>query len=435
MMRPQCIKLLAALAILLLVATVAMLNWPAELVLGSVREGNPSAVVQGTPVAALVVERGAYLARLGNCVGCHTAQGGAPYAGGRAVKTPFGMVYTSNLTSDPLMGIGAWSATEFWQALHSGRSKDGRLLYPAFPYTSYTWVTREDSDAIFAYLRSVPPVAQANQPHALRFPYDSQVALAAWRALFFRPQRWEDDVRRSVEWNRGAYLVRSLGHCAACHTPRNALGGSRERRTLGGGMIPGQDWYAPALNDPSQAGVQEWPEEEIVALLRTGSAPRGAVSGPMAEVVARSTQYLDEEDARAIAVYLRELPAHAPSVSSESVAPAQAMLQRGQAVYDRHCAQCHGGVGQGVAGAFPPLAGNRAVLLETPVNLIRVVLAGGFLPATVGNPRPHGMPPFLHVLSDEEVADVLTFVRNAWGNRAPAVGTIDVYRAREGRSP
>lgn len=434
MRRPQCIKLLTALVTLLLVAAMGMYNWLDRPMSEAGQEGSSSAVLQEAPLAALV-ERGAYLARLGNCLGCHTAQGGAPYAGGRAIKTPFGVVYASNLTSDPLEGLGAWSAAEFWQALHNGRSKDGRLLYPAFPYTSYTWVTREDSDAIFAYLRSVPPVAQVNQPHALRFPYDSQVALAAWRTLFFRPQRWEYEAGRSVEWNRGAYLVRSLGHCAACHTPRNALGASRERRTLGGGMIAGQDWYAPALDDPSQAGMQNWTVEEIVALLRTGSAPRGAVSGPMAEVVARSTQYLDEADARAMAVYLRELPVHPPSVSSESVAPAQAMLQRGWAVYDRHCAQCHGSAGKGVDGAFPPLAGNRAVLLEAPVNMIRVVLAGGFLPATGGNSRPHGMPPFLHVLSDDEVADVLTFVRNAWGNRAPAVGTIDVYRAREGRSP
>lgn len=388
----------------------------------------------GPPAGPTQVARGAYLARVGNCAGCHTARGGAAYAGGRGIETPFGLVYSSNLTPDPATGLGAWSSGDFWRALHHGRSRDGRLLNPAFPYTSYTQVTREDSDALHAYLRSLPAVVQAARPHALRFPFGTQAALAAWRALYFTPGVAVIDRSRSTEWNRGAYLVNGLGHCAACHTPRNALGAERADQALAGGRVAGQGWYAPALDDPAEAGVAQWPLGEVVALLTTGVAPRASVIGPMAEVVFGGTQHLSDADARAIAVYLQALPQRSrPAVPS--AAPAPATLARGTRVYEQQCAQCHGDHGEGVPGAFPPLAGNRAVLLADPANLLRVVLQGGYLPATAGNPRPHGMPPFRQVLGDEDVAAVLSFVRNAWGNRAPGVGTIDAYRAREARSP
>ena len=386
------------------------------------------------PASAELVARGAYLARVGNCAGCHTAQGGADYAGGRGIATPFGTVYAGNLTPDAATGIGAWSPGDFWRALHHGRSRDGRLLYPAFPYTSYTQVTREDSDALYAYLRSLPAVPQARPAHALRFPYSTQAALAVWRALNFRPGQPAADPARSAEWNRGAYLVNGLGHCTSCHTPRNALGAERQALALGGGRVAGQGWYAPALDMPAEAGVAQWPLQDVVALLKTGVAPQGSVTGPMAEVVFRSTQHLTDPDARAMAVYLQALPQRSPA-GAPVATPAATALQRGAKVYEQHCAQCHGDQGQGEPGAFPALAGNRAVLLADTTNLLRVVLQGGYLPATAGNPRPHGMPPFRQVLADEEVAAVLSFVRNAWGNQAPAVDTIDAYRAREARIP
>ena len=416
-----------------------------------------SETLQSTPE---LVARGEYLARAGNCMACHTVQGGAPYAGGRGIDTPFGVIHTSNLTPDKATGIGNWSAAEFWRALHNGRSKDGRLLYPAFPYPNYTLVMREDSDAIYAYLQSLPAVVQANRPHALRFPYNTQAALGVWRALFFTagPPQGEkatpsggSDTRsggawgatlapgappaeptQSAQWNRGAYLVNGLGHCAACHTPRNALGASNPSQAFSGGLIPVQNWYAPALNAAAEAGVAHWPVEDVIALLKTGVAPQGSVTGPMAEVVFRSTQYLSDADARAMAVYLRALPQQAPAAPAVAQ-PSAATLARGAKVYEQHCAQCHGDKGEGKPGAFPALAGNRAVMLQDPTNLIRVVLQGGYLPATAGNPRPHGMPPFMQVLGDDDVAAVSTFVRNAWGNQAPAVGTIGVYRARERR--
>lgn len=387
--------------------------------------------LQSTPE---LVARGEYLARVGNCMACHTTQGGAPFAGARSIETPFGVVHSSNLTPDKAQGIGNWTSAEFWRAMHHGRSKDGRLLYPAFPYPNYTEVTREDSDAIFAYLQNVPAVAEANRPHALRFPYSTQAALGVWRALFFTPGTApRPEPTHTAEYNRGAYLVNGLGHCTACHTPRNALGATTTAKAFTGGLIPVQNWYAPALNAAAEAGVKEWPTEDVVALLKTGLAPHGSVLGPMAEVVFRSTQYLTDADARAIAVYLQALPQQDDRKAPAATTPPAAAMARGGKVYEQQCAQCHGDQGQGEPGAFPALAGNRAVVLNDPTNLVRVVLQGGYLPATAGNPRPHGMPPFQQFLSDEEVAAVTTFVRNSWGNQAPGVGTIEVYRARERR--
>ncbi|MBU2409443.1 MAG: cytochrome c, partial [Gammaproteobacteria bacterium] len=257
------------------------------------------------------VERGRYLALAGNCAGCHTTRGGQPYAGGVGIQTPFGTVFASNLTPSSKAGIGQWSAAEFWRAMHNGRSKDGRLLYPAFPYPNFTRVTREDSDAIFAFLRTQPSADTPNIAHRLRFPYDSQIALAAWRALYFEPQRFEPAPARSAEWNRGAYLVEGLGHCIACHGQRNSLGAIQSELGLAGGLIAGENWYAPSLRSKREAGVADWDAKDVVALLKTGVAPRGSVMGPMADVVYGSTQHLNEADLNAMAAYLKQLPASA----------------------------------------------------------------------------------------------------------------------------
>lgn len=378
------------------------------------------------------LRRGAYLALAGNCMGCHTAPGGPPYAGGRPIETPFGSVHASNLTPDQATGIGAWSADEFWRAMHNGRSRDGRLLYPAFPYPSFTLVTREDSDAIHAYLRSLPPVRQANRPHELRFPYDTQAALAVWRALFFEPAEFRADAARDAAWNRGAYLVRGLAHCTACHSERNAFGATGPAREFGGGLMPSAHWYAPALTAADEAGVAQWSEAEVVRLLGTGVAERASTLGPMAEVVFRSLQYLNEADLQAMAAFLRTLPQEARAAPALVPGRAAVADPRGARLYTEHCAQCHGNEGQGGPGAPRPLAGNRAVTLGTPANLIRVLLVGGYVPATAGNPRPHGMPPFSQALSDEEIATVLTYLRGTWGNEAAPVTLLDVLRSRQG---
>jgi len=231
-----------------------------------------------------IVAKGEYLARAGDCIACHTNPGGARFAGGLAMATPFGTIYSSNITPDPKTGIGSWTADDFYGVMHTGRFPDGGLIYPAMPFGSYTKVTREDSDAIFAYLRSVPPVHQPNRPHDLRFPFNNRQLILGWRTLFFHEGEYQPDPTKSAEWNRGAYLVDGLGHCAMCHSPINALGGSSQSKAFEGGLIPMQNWYAPSLTSNKEAGLGEWSIEEIVDLLRNGVSHRGAVYGPMAEV-------------------------------------------------------------------------------------------------------------------------------------------------------
>ena len=409
--------------IALVIALVWMFNY---LGAARVRDASPT-----TPPAPEQVARGAYLARAGNCMLCHTERGGAPFAGGRPVDTPFGTVYASNLTPDTDTGIGGWSVGHFRRALHEGRSRDGRLLYPAFPYTHTTRITGADADALFDYLRSMPPVNKPNRAHRLRWPYSMQAALAVWRALYFRPERHLDDPGRSREWNRGAYLVQALGHCSACHTTRTALGGMAESTDLSGGLIPMQNWYAPSLASPQEAGVADWSLTEIELLLQTGRSPRATVLGPMAEVVLHSTQYLEPGDIRAMATYLKSLPpASRDSDPREMRQATSAVLDRGGKIYDDRCASCHGDKGQGVRDAYPVLAGNRAVTMPITANLVQVVLHGGFPPATRGNPRPYGMPPFALTLSDAEVAAVLTYVRTSWGNHAAPVSELSVTQQR-----
>jgi mono/diheme cytochrome c family protein len=408
-----------------LLAAAAALVWTLN-----VRDEPDLSVPAGSvPTTPDVLARGAYLALAGNCASCHTSRGGTPYAGGRGIDTPFGTVYSSNLTPDAATGLGGWSSAHFWRAMHNGRSKDGRLLYPAFPYTSYTEITRVDSDALFAYLQSLPPAAAPATPHTLRWPFNTQAALAVWRALYFEPGQPVADTTQSAEWNRGAYLVRGLGHCGACHTARNALGATDDRLSLAGGMIPMQNWYAPSLTSKHEAGVADWPHEDIVRLLQTGTSPRGAVLGPMAEVVLKSTQHLASADVAAMATYLKALP-QSPVEPPPRSAPDARLAARGNELYTKHCAACHGEQGQGVAGAYPPLAGNRAVTMPHTANLVQTVLNGGYAPATAGNPRPYGMPPFVLVLNDADIAAVLTHIRTAWGNQGSGVSEIEVNRLR-----
>lgn len=380
-----------------------------------------------TVANSALVERGAYLARAGNCVGCHSARGGQPYAGGRAIATPFGTVFAGNLTPDAESGLGRWSAEAFWRAMHHGQSRDGRLLVPAFPYDSYTRISRTDSDALYAYLGSLPAVSQANRPHALRWPYNTQFALATWRTLYFEPQAFTTDASQSAEWNRGAYLVRGLGHCAACHSARDALGGPAGDLT--GGRLPQPAWLAPSLRAESEAGVQHWDIARTVELLQRGTTTGASVMGPMAEVVFESTQHLSAADLRAMALYLQAL---APQPVAQPVFEAAGgeQLALGEKVYGQSCADCHGQQGEGAPGAYPALAGNRTVTQAQAGNTVLAVLGGGFAPATAGNPQPYGMAPYRTLLTDAEIAAVVTHLRQSWGNRASVVRPQDVQRLR-----
>ena len=382
------------------------------------------------------IKQGEYLARVGNCMSCHTARGGEQYAGGRAVPTPFGNIYTSNLTPDAETGIGKWTNSDFWQAIHNGKSKDGSLLYPAFPYTNYTKVTRADSDAIFAYLHTLPAVSQKNIAPELRFPYDNRALLYVWRALYFRPGQYTNDDKQSVEWNRGAYLAQGLGHCSACHSPRDSFGGTNLKAELGGGIIPVLNWYAPPLNGDKENGLGNWEIAHLSAFLKTGVAPSRSVSGPMAEVVAGSLQHMNDADINALSGYLKSLPQQiaAPTAAAENIRPEdkKAMITAGAKLYENQCATCHQASGKGVPSVYPALAGSSAINTPIATNAIRMVLHGGYAPSTVGNPRPYGMPPFAQTMSDEEVAAVLTYVRNSWGNQGNAISSNQVnhYRSR-----
>ncbi|HET9822630.1 MAG TPA: cytochrome c [Burkholderiaceae bacterium] len=371
---------------------------------------------------AALVARGRELALIGNCAGCHTAPGGAPYAGGLAIPTPFGPTYAGNLTPEVRTGLGRWTREDFWTALHEGRARDGRPLVPTFPYTSYTHVRREDSDALFAYLRSLPAVHQPDRPHELRFPFGSAVVLRAWQWLFFEPADLAADeaARRALPERaaRGAYLVQGLGHCGACHAPRNAFGAPSGALT--GGEMSLQGWTAPSLHPRAgDAGHAE----EMAALLRAGQTARSTVLGPMADVVYRSLQHWPPADIAAVADFLARLPPE----PAPAAAPADAaQLDRGRAVYGEQCADCHGRDGEGAGTAYPALAGNPTVLQPSPRNLVQVVRFGGFAPVTAANPRPYGMPPAS--LSDADTAAVLSFVRQSWGNRAGAVSALDVLK-------
>lgn len=419
-------------SLLVLALGVVWDNW------GDLLRPQPDHMASTAPATEAQIEQGRYLALAGNCMACHTTRGGTPFAGGRRIDTPFGGVYSSNLTPDPETGLGRWTAQDFWQAMHRGRSPNGRLLAPAFPYNHTSVITRQDSDAILAWFKTLPPVVQAQPAHTLVWPLGTQPALAVWRSLFFEPSPFQADKTQTAEWNRGAYLVQGLGHCAACHSPRNTLGASGAVNDLSGGLMPVANWYAPDLTRDAETGMASTPLPEIMRLLRTGASNTAQTSGPMGEVVQHSLQHLKETDLQAMAVYLQSRAQSTSQPAPAKAQPARISLQvatLGAQVYENQCLQCHGEQGQGMKTAsgevaYPALTGNRAVLLNDPTNLVQLVLYGGYGPATQGHPRPFGMPPAVLDLQDRDIAAVLTHLRTRWGNQAPEVTPLQVNRIR-----
>jgi mono/diheme cytochrome c family protein len=394
----------------------------------------PQTVRPGERVATTqIIDRGEYLARAGDCIACHTAPTGRQFAGGRAMPTPFGDLFVPNITPDDETGIGRWTADEFYRMMRTGVARDGTLMYPAMPFASYTKVTRADCDAIYAYLMSVAPVKQANRPHELRFPFNNRELLIGWRTLYFEEGEFVPDPKQSAQWNRGAYLVQGLGHCAMCHTAINVLGGSSESKAFEGGMIPNQNWYAPSLTSNREAGLGNWEIKDIMDLLQVGASRRATVYGPMAEVVYNSLQYLSDEDVEAMAVYLKALPQRdsEPPPTSQARLVNPAVMELGRKVYAKQCAVCHGDEGKGYPPAFPPLAGNQSITMSSPVNSIRMVLNGGYSPGTRKNPRPYGMPPFSHILNDDEASAVVTYIRVAWDNSGTPVTPAQTNELRK----
>ena len=373
-----------------------------------------------------LLRRGRYLTTAGDCVSCHTRAGGQPFAGGLGLRTPFGVIYSANLTSDGRSGIGAWSDDDFYRAMSRGIGRNGQHLYPAFPYPHFTIVRREDTDAILSWLKTVPAVRYTPPANLLPFPMDIRASMTAWNAAFFDDRAFVPDPKQSAEWNRGAYLVNGLGHCGACHSPKNIAGASQRDRHLQGGEL--NQWVAPNLTGDERTGLGRWSAEDIVEYLRTGRNAHANAGGPMAEVVSYSTSLLTGEDLGAIATYLKSQPAHADNMAAGVDA---ASMQRGAAIYSDACASCHLEGGQGQSRRFPPLTGDAVAQQRNPVGVLHIILAGSRTGPTPERPTAFTMPSFAWKLSDQEAADVATFIRNSWGNRAPPVDPARVADLRK----
>jgi len=373
---------------------------------------------------AASVSRGKYLVRAGDCQACHTAKGGQPFAGGRAMATPFGTIYTTNITPDRETGIGEWTQEDFYRAMHSGIRRDGQHLYPAFPYPWFTKITRPDVMDIKAYLDTVAPVRQLDRPPEILF---RRRVTAIWNKLFFVEGTYTGDPNRSAAWNRGAYLVEGLGHCAGCHTDKNLAGAPKKGKHLQGG--PAENAFAPSLAAGLRAGLGAWTVAGIAEYLKSGSTEKVAAAGPMAEIVTASTQYLTDADLAAVATYLKQLP---PAESdSPDVDADEGRMKRGAAVYADNCNGCHMGGGEGLASVFPALKDSSAVQAKKADTLVEVLLRGDTIPATQSKPTGLRMPAFDDKLDDAQIADVVSYIRNAWGNHAGTVSAGDVARKRK----
>jgi mono/diheme cytochrome c family protein len=394
------------------------------------------------------MSRGAYLSKVGDCAACHTAGKGKPFAGGLPLATPFGTLYSTNITPDTYTGIGRYTFDDFAKALRTGVARDGHHLYPAMPYPSYSKIDNADMHALYQYfLHEVKPVAQANRPAALGFPFNVRTLMSAWNLLYRPTDPYRPDPAQSVEWNRGAYLVQSLMHCGACHTPHGTLGqevafGEKNgNEFLSGGSLGG--WYAPNLRGYTVGRAPAMSRTELIGYLRSGRSHDGAAFGPMTEVIANSTQFLHDDDLNAVATYLSSAPlqngkaeprgdavAGTPDLVAASLRAGR-VGSNGAALYLNNCSACHRTDGTGAMPTFPALRGNTMVTGSNPDSLIQIVLGGSHMPSTAAAPTPLAMPDFGWRLDDKQVADVLSFVRSSWGNRAEAVKADDVAKVRK----
>jgi mono/diheme cytochrome c family protein len=388
--------------------------------------------------------RGEYLMRAGNCITCHTRAGGDAFAGGLAFSTRFGTLYSTNITPDPETGIGGWSEADFERALRGGVRPNGEHLYPAFPYTAFTGMSDEDVSALYAYFMSVTPVRYTPPANELDFPYNQRWTLAAWKWMYFEEQRFAPAPAQSEQWNRGAYLVEAVAHCGACHSPRNALGAEDKEQAYTGGLYRDRitrsdrrliDWSAPNLTSAS-AGLNLWSVDDLSDYLKFGYTPRAGVFGPMNKVIMNSTRHLEEADTRAMAVYLKDIPAKARGGASGADAET---LRVGELQYDIHCGTCHLPTGLGSRDTGPPLVGSPITLSAEPQALINMTLHGAEYPSITPSKeweeRRHWdrMEAFGQKLSDEQAAALLTYIRSAWGNDAGGITAEQVAQQRGSR--
>lgn len=375
------------------------------------------------------VTRGRYVAIAGDCAACHTdPHQGKPFAGGYALETPFGQLLASNITSDKTTGIGAWTEAQFTRAVREGKGKDGENLYPAMPYNAYVKVSDADMHDLWAYMQTVPAVDNKVVSNQLPFPFNIRLMMMGWNLLFFDKSPFVPVAGANEQIDRGAYLVQGLGHCAACHTAKNFLGGDKRGAFLQGGDLAG--WHAPEITSNRYVGIGAWTPAQIVQYLKTGSNDIAVASGPMAEAVTNSTQHMTDQDLQAIAAYLQTLPGSSATRPAPLTATESAMKQ-GANVYSANCSACHNSDGKGINQLAAGLNNNPSLQSASAASLITTVLQGGRGAVTLDNPTSGAMPSFAWKLSDQQVASTLTYIRNTWGNAAPAVTADDVAKVRK----
>jgi len=390
-----------------------------------------------------LVKRGEYLAKAGDCIACHSTPQGKPFAGGLQMMTPMGAIYSTNITPDQDTGIGRYSEDDFKRAMREGIAKDGHNLYPAMPYPSYAKVNDDDMHALYTYFMSgVAPVKQANREPDIKWPLNMRWPLMFWNMVFLDKNVYKDKPGKDVAWNRGAYLIQGLGHCGSCHTPRGVAFQEKALDESGSAFLTGgvlDNWFAANLTGEHNAGLGRWSEADVAQFLKTGANQHASAFGSMTSVINNSTQAMTDADVAAMATYLKSLPAaggsggaaYAYDAKTTKVSLTRPANDAGARVYTAFCMHCHGVDGRGFAPMLAPLAGNPNVLESNAVSLINVTLNGTDDLVIGGIPAPYPMPKYADVLNDQQIADVLTFVRAGWNNGAPGVGAADVAKVRK----
>ena len=441
----RAVRILAGIAVVV-IAAIAIGTWiirgpgpldfsgGSKVALADYRGAKPSGVPVGLEKASLI-ERGEYLARAADCMVCHTSQGGKEYAGGLGFKLPFGTLYSTNITADKETGIGNYSDQDFLNAVQRGKRRDGAMLYPAMPYTSYTYMSDEDLLAVKAYLFSLPSVRAATRENTLAFPFNQRWAMLFWSAVFNPDTRFAPDTSKSPEWNRGAYLVEALAHCGECHTPRNLAFALDNRKKFAGAVTAG--WRAFNISSDKSTGVGGWKDEDLAAYLSAGHAPgHGAASGPMGEAVDHSLSRLAPEDIRAIVAYLRSVPpTPSPDLPATTAPPAPASHKqgvtadaRGKMVFEGACVSCHGWSGESAISPMATLTGAWAVNDPAATNVAQIVISG------TKRQTPEGalsMPAFGNAYTDDEIAAVANYVTARFGTKGSKLTANDVAELRK----